>query len=519
MKLQTRLTAAFASLAVATLLVSALAVGVISRDEEDFAKYVNGIDARATMAAKVRQAVDARAVAARNLVLVNNPADVAAEKAAVEHAHAEVGRNLAELKRLIAAATDANQQAHALVAEMDRIESAYSPVALGIVELALKGQKDEAIAKMNNECRPLLAALVKTSEEYAQVAVQSSQAVILETRASSTLERNVLIVICLLTLVATAITGLKVTRSITRPMAEAMLVAQRVADGDLTSRVVGSGNDEVAQLLEAIGRMSRNLQGIVGQVRNCSDSIATGSSQIASGNADLSRRTEQQASSLEETAASMEQLSTTVKQNSESARHANQLAASASLVAVQGGDTVNRVVATMRSINDASKQIEDIIGVIDGIAFQTNILALNAAVEAARAGEQGRGFAVVASEVRSLAQRSAAAAREIKALIATSVERVEQGSSLVDQAGATMTEIVSSIKRVEAIIGEITDASIEQSSGVSQVGEAVSQMDQITQQNAALVEQSAAAAESLNQQALQLVQAVSVFRLSEHAQA
>ncbi len=250
-------------------------------------------------------------------------------------------------------------------------------------------------------------------------------------------------------------------------------------------------------------------------MRNSSDSIATGSAQIASGNADLSQRTEEQASALEETAASMEQLGSTVKANADSAREANQLAISASTVAIQGGEVVGQVVETMKGINDSSKRIADIISVIDGIAFQTNILALNAAVEAARAGEQGRGFAVVASEVRSLAQRSAEAAKEIKVLITASVERVEQGTTLVGQAGTTMVEVVSSIKRVTDIMGEISAASTEQSAGVSQVGEAVSQMDQVTQQNAALVEESAAAAESLKSQAQQLVQAVAVFKINQ----
>jgi methyl-accepting chemotaxis protein len=306
-----------------------------------------------------------------------------------------------------------------------------------------------------------------------------------------------------------------VTRSITKPVHAAVEVAEKVAAGDLGSLIHVSSNDETGRLLAALKAMNANLARIVGTVRNSSDSIATGSAQIASGNADLSQRTEEQASALEETAASMEQLGSTVKANADSARQANQLALSASSVAIQGGEVVGQVVETMKGINNSSKKIADIISVIDGIAFQTNILALNAAVEAARAGEQGRGFAVVASEVRSLAQRSAEAAKEIKSLITASVERVEQGTLLVDRAGSTMSEVVGSIKRVTDIMGEISAASIEQSAGVSQVGEAVSQMDQVTQQNAALVEESAAAAESLKSQAQQLVQAVAVFKLAQ----
>jgi methyl-accepting chemotaxis protein-1 (serine sensor receptor) len=308
-----------------------------------------------------------------------------------------------------------------------------------------------------------------------------------------------------------------ISRSIVRPIAQAVQVAQAVAAGDLGSTITVERGDETGQLLAALKTMNESLVGIVATVRQSSDSIATGSAQIASGNADLSQRTEEQASALQQTAASMEQLGVTVRHNADNARQANQLAQSASSVAVKGGDVVGQVVDTMKGINESSRRIADIIGVIDGIAFQTNILALNAAVEAARAGEQGRGFAVVASEVRNLAQRSAEAAREIKSLINASVERVERGTVLVDQAGATMAEVVAAIRRVTDIAGEISSASSEQSQGVGQVGEAVSQMDQVTQQNAALVEESAAAAESLKRQAQTLVEAVSAFRLQPAA--
>jgi methyl-accepting chemotaxis protein len=311
--------------------------------------------------------------------------------------------------------------------------------------------------------------------------------------------------------------GLVIARSLLRELggepAYASMVTKRIADGDLSADIALKPNDQ-SSLLHAIKSMRDAFAGIVGHVREGSDSVATASSEIAQGNLDLSQRTEQQASSLEETAASMEQLSDTVRQNADNARQANQLAQSASTVAASGGAIVGQVVETMKGINDSSKKISDIIGVIDGIAFQTNILALNAAVEAARAGEQGRGFAVVAAEVRSLAGRSAQAAKEIKNLIVDSAARVEQGTALVDKAGFTMTEVVSSIKHVTAIMQEITTASVEQSEGVSQVGEAVAQMDQVTQQNAALVEESAAAAESLKLQAQRLVQAVAVFKLS-----
>ncbi|MDM0007950.1 methyl-accepting chemotaxis protein [Variovorax sp. J22G73] len=311
--------------------------------------------------------------------------------------------------------------------------------------------------------------------------------------------------------------ALWIARIVARPLAEAVKVAQSVAAGDLTSHIESQTTDETGLLLEALRGMNQSLVNIVGEVRTGTDTIATASSQIASGNQDLSSRTEEQASSLEETAASMEELTSTVKQNADNARQANQLAVSASEVAVKGGSVVSQVVDTMGSINASSKKIVDIIGVIDGIAFQTNILALNAAVEAARAGEQGRGFAVVASEVRSLAQRSAAAAKEIKTLIGDSVEKVEEGSKQVEEAGRTMDEIVGSVKRVTDIMGEITAASQEQTSGIEQINQAITQMDQVTQQNAALVEEASAAAQSLQEQAGSLVQAVSIFKLDHNA--
>ncbi|GAB3487455.1 methyl-accepting chemotaxis protein [Curvibacter fontanus] len=305
-----------------------------------------------------------------------------------------------------------------------------------------------------------------------------------------------------------------IRRTVIRPLGQAKAIADALAGGDLTVRVDNTRGDELGQLMSSMNRVGSGLAEVVQTVRQGSEGVATASAEIAQGNTDLSSRTESQASALEQTAASMEQLGSTVRQNADNARQANQLAQRASTVAVQGGEVVAQVVDTMKGINISARKIHDIISVIDGIAFQTNILALNAAVEAARAGEQGRGFAVVASEVRSLAGRSAEAAKEIKNLITDSVERVEQGSALVDQAGATMNEVVTAIKRVTDIMGEISTASGEQSAGVAQIGEAVSNMDQTTQQNAALVEEMAAAASSLKNQAQELVQAVSVFKLT-----
>ncbi|GAB3404900.1 methyl-accepting chemotaxis protein [Massilia agilis] len=308
-----------------------------------------------------------------------------------------------------------------------------------------------------------------------------------------------------------------VTRSITGPLGRAIKVAEAVAQGKLDNREQTFSRDETGQLLTALNRMNRDLYRIVSAVRDSTGAIASASDQIASGNEDLSVRTEQQAGSLEETASSMEELTTTVKQNADNARQANQLADAASTVALQGGHVVEQVVTTMGSINASARKITDIIGVIDGIAFQTNILALNAAVEAARAGEQGRGFAVVATEVRNLAHRSASAAKEIKTLIEASVQEVDNGAQLVGKAGKTMEEIVASVSRVTAIMREITTASAEQEAGIEQINEAVSQMDAMTQQNAALVEEAAAASAAMRQQAAQLEQAVSVFQLGHGA--
>ena len=306
-----------------------------------------------------------------------------------------------------------------------------------------------------------------------------------------------------------------VVQRIRRSLGEVARVAQRIGEGDLSQPIHAQGRGEVAQMMRAMEGMQSSLVRIVGDVRHSSDSIATGSSEIATGNADLSQRTEEQASNLQQTAASMEQITSTVKNNSDTAQRAAVLAGTASAAAVKGGEVVGQVVATMQDIAAASKKITDIIAVIDGIAFQTNILALNAAVEAARAGEQGRGFAVVASEVRSLAQRSASAAKEIKTLIGASVEKVDNGAQLVTNAGQSMEDIVTQVKRVSDLIGEISSATGEQTIGISQVGEAVTQLDQVTQQNAALVEQSAAAADSLKHQAAKLAQIVSVFRLGQ----
>jgi methyl-accepting chemotaxis protein len=374
--------------------------------------------------------------------------------------------------------------------------------------------------KVGTLIRPIYEAVDPlTNAVGALVDIQLSEAKAEYDRATAGYQHTIVLfsVIVVLAIAIGSVLAWTLVRAISRPLNQAVDVAREVASGNLTQPIHAHGKTETALLLGALRDMQDSLVNVVSTVRQGSEGVANASSEIALGNHDLSARTEQQASALEETAASMEELSATVKQNADAAKQANQLAMNASTVAIQGGAVVGKVVETMKGINESSRKIADIIGVIDGIAFQTNILALNAAVEAARAGEQGRGFAVVASEVRSLAGRSAEAAKEIKNLIGTSVERVEQGTSLVDQAGTTMTEVVSSIQRVTDIMAEISAASGEQAMGVGQVGEAVVQMDQATQQNAALVEQMAAAASSLKALAGEQVQAVSVFKLPGNA--
>ena len=371
-------------------------------------------------------------------------------------------------------------------------------------DTAVKG-KDRAPSELLVQVREQIVA--RTEESVASAHAGSQRATVLS------------LIAMVLGAVAAIVAGIVVSRSIVRPLERAVEVAKAVAAGDLRERIEVSSNDETGQLLAALHDMNASLKQIVTKVRGGAETISVASNEIAQGNMDLSQRTEQQASALEETASSMEELTSTVKQNADNARQANQLAISACDVAIKGGDIVGRAVGTMASISASSKQIVDIIGVIDGIAFQTNILALNAAVEAARAGEQGRGFAVVASEVRNLAQRSASAAKEIKALIGGSVARVEAGSLLVNEAGTTMTDIVASVKRVMDIMAEISAASAEQGAGIEQINIAVTEMDTVTQQNAALVEEAAAAAQALQEQTVALNQVVSVFKLDGDAEA
>ena len=411
--------------------------------------------------------------------------------------------NLAESPKEKAALEKLNQS-------MTKFVGVFGQVA-DLMEL---DSRDEASALMEKVQFPALNAAVEDIETIISMQRTDMSDADDAIKRDIAFSRNLMLISGVLATLISAIFAALITRSITDPLKEAIDVARQVADGDLTAKIQIRSNDETGSLLSAMADMNNSLVMTIGQVHRSAETISTSSSEIAAGNADLSARTESQASSLEETASSMEELTSTVKQNADNARQANSLAISASDVAVKGGKVVGEVVTTMSSIKESSKKIVDIISVIEGIAFQTNILALNAAVEAARAGEQGRGFAVVASEVRSLAQRSSSAAKEIKNLIDDSVSKVDAGSRLVDDAGHTMGDIVSSVQRVADIMSEITAASQEQSAGIEQVNHAITQMDEITQQNAALVEQAAAAAESMQEQAAALSHAVSIFKLN-----
>jgi methyl-accepting chemotaxis protein len=447
-------------------------------------------------------------LASRDLVFSDDPQRQAAEAGRLAAAKAEIESLVKELQ-----VTETETEGRARLEQVLAAKAPYLGAIDKAVELASAGQKAEAAAMLMGPVGELhkayFSALDGMIDLEEKLMHDTAQHVADEAATASW----VMVGIALAAALAGTFVAWLATRSITRPMQRAIEAASRVRDGDLSRSIEFQGQDECAQLLGAMHSMQSALTGVVAAVRTNAESVAQASSQIAEANQDLSQRTEEQASALQQAAATMDQLGSSARTNTDSAHQANQLARGASQVALKGGEVVGQVVERMKSINDSSREIAEIIGTIDGIAFQTNILALNAAVEAARAGEQGRGFAVVAGEVRTLAQRSAEAARRIKALINTSVERVEQGTALVDEAGQTMGEIVQSIRRVTDIVGEISSASEEQGTGVQQVATAVNQMDEVTQRNAALVEEGAAAAASLRTQAQSLVQSVAIFRL------
>jgi len=438
--------------------------------------------------------------------LDKNPQQIAEAKAGLADHAKTFDDAMAELAKL--QLSDESRAALNAVHPVIRkyIDTATAVITAAAVDPSQAKAQLPAFQAAFSELEDSMAALSESIEKNGTGVIDGATADVQQTKA--------FVVVSLLVGAALIVAAaLALARNMKRPMEHAVEVADQLAHGDLTSEIQPSGNDETVRLLESMAAMQESFSRIVRNVKANAETIATASTEIASGNHDFSNRTEQQASSLQQTAATMEQLGSTVRTNADNARQANQLAEGASTVAVKGGEVMGQVVATISGINESSKKIAEIIGVIDGIAFQTNILALNAAVEAARAGEQGRGFAVVAGEVRSLAHRSAEAAREVRNLVHASVERVEAGTVLVDEAGKTMQEIVSSIRRVTDIVAEISAATTEQSTGISQVGQAVSGMDQTTQQNAALIEQSAAATESMSKQAHELVQSVAAFKV------
>ncbi|WP_159916836.1 methyl-accepting chemotaxis protein [Pantoea sp. 18069] len=508
LKISSRLIVAFSIL---VLLLVALAGIGLWRSASQRAELADVVEQRIPLSKALNTVIDEvneQAIQVRNLAIFTSSAIKKASLERIAAARADVEVQFKTLDAMIT-----SSEGKAILAKMQTLRAAFLQSGNQYLALLQQGQTEEAILSLEEQFRP--AQLAYQAAVHEQMALQARMTEEAGGRAEASakaLERDILIAASIAVLVAIFL-AISITSSIVRPLRRAVEVSDRIAGGDLSSQIVVQSNDETGQLLRSMQKMQQSLATTVSLVRQNAEGVATGSSQIASGNNDLSARTEEQASALEQTAASMEELGSTVRQNAENARAANQLAVNASTVAAQGGEVVAEVIATMKSINASSARIADIISVIDGIAFQTNILALNAAVEAARAGEQGRGFAVVASEVRSLAQRSADAAKEIKGLITASVERVEQGSALVDKAGATMTEVVKAIRNVTDIMGEISAASSEQSAGVGQIGEAVTQMDQATQQNASLVEEMAAAASALNVQAGELVKAVAVFNL------
>ena len=512
LKISTRLAVAFA---VMVLLLIALGAVSLVRSAHQRAELKDVVDVRIPIIkalGALNDGVNEQAIQLRNLAIFTSEAIVKSATSQIAAASADVDVQYTTLNTLVS-----SEKGKELMARMQQRGGDFLKLRDQYLTTLQQGQRDEALKLLEEQLRPAQRAYMAAIDEQFEYQFKTTvDAGALAESAALALQRDVLIAAALAIGIAIFL-AITIIRSITRPLAQAVEAADRVAGGDLSGQIVVQSKDETGHLLSALQRMQQSLVNTVSTVRQNAEGVASASAQIASGNNDLSARTEQQASALEETAASMEELGATVRQNADNARAANQLAVSASTVAVQGGDVVAEVVETMKGINASSNKIADIISVIDGIAFQTNILALNAAVEAARAGEQGRGFAVVAGEVRNLAGRSAEAAKEIKALITASVERVEQGTALVDKAGATMTEVVSAIRRVTDIMGEISAASSEQSAGVGQVGEAVTQMDQATQQNAALVEEMAAAASALNAQAGELVNAVAVFKLDANS--
>jgi methyl-accepting chemotaxis protein len=512
LKVSVRLAAAFATLAAMLVVVAAVAWVQLNTMRHDTEEITGNWLPSVQRVGRVE--AELMTFRVEELGHVLNP-DMAA-KAAIEKDMAAVLKHLQAERAAYEKHIEGKEERalyDSFAADWDRFHALHNQ----LIALSRSNATAQARALLQGDSQLLFTRMAATLDKLVELNAAGAAAAAADSATAHARARHTLLGAAVAALVLALVASLSIIRSITQPLNEAVGVANRVAEGDLTTRIDVRRQDELGVLLQALQRMQAGLVRTVGVVRGNADSVSTASAQIAQGNLDLSQRTEEQAGALQETAASMEQLGSTVRQTADNAQRANQLSQDATSIATRGGIVVADVVERMKDINESSRRIESITGVIDGIAFQTNILALNAAVEAARAGEQGRGFAVVASEVRALAQRSAEAAREIKGLIATSVQQVEQGSGLVTHAGQTMGEIVGAISKVNEIVAQISLATTEQSNGIHQVSQAVTQMDQVTQQNAALVEESAAAADSLRRQASGLVEVVAAFRLDARA--
>ena len=510
LNISTRLAIGFSALIVVIAAIVTLSLARLGDINESLELVVNDRYKKINIINTISGKVDDVAISLRNQLFMTDPAQIENERKTIETLSAENTKLYDELGRLIT-----NPEARAKFDKVTETRKSYSALRKEIDQLATTGEKDAAIKLMLEKMVPLQKTYFAQLDDLSDMQQKLMDKSVADAEATYTTTRNIMLVSGVLAALFAAFIAWTISRSITRPLSRAVEVAETVAAGDLTAVIHAHSTDETGRLLQALAAMNQKLKAIVLEVRRGTDSMVTASTQIATGNLDLSSRTEEQASALEETASSLEQLTSSVKQNADHTRKSSELAGNATQVANQGGQAVKQVVQTMGAINDSSRKIVDIISVIDGIAFQTNILALNAAVEAARAGEQGRGFAVVATEVRSLAPRSATAAKEIKELINDSVDQVTAGTELVAQAGNTMDAVVESIEQVSHIVGEISSATREQSDGIEQVNQAIMQMDNTTQQNAALVEEAAAAAQALQDQAQRLLELVSVFRLDE----